>query len=94
MLFASSCSEKDYQIMDERLCIYCGKRYDRRQYQSDYGFVFCPICESKLTNRQKNNKFIQWANAKLSMSPDRSIALGQQIDDPWPDGFLVEDPLR
>ena len=65
--------------MDERLCIYCGERFDRRQ--SDYGFVFCPTCEQKLSTREKNNSFVPWAVAKQRMSPDCSIGLGQQLND-------------
>lgn len=80
--------------MDERLCIYCGERYDGRQYQSDYGIVFCPTCGQKLSNRDKNNNFVPWAVTKLRMSPDCSIALGQQVDDPWPEGFPVKGAQR
>ena len=72
--------------MDERLCIHCGDRY-HHQRQSVYGLVFCSTCEEKLSNREKNNVFMQWVKAWLSTSPDRSIALGQQSDEPWPDGF-------
>ena len=81
-------------MMDERRCIYCGERYDRSQSDSVYGFVFCSRCEQKLSNREKNNNFVPWVGAKLSMSPDFSIALRQQVDDPWPDGFRVEELLR
>jgi len=80
------------QVAAERLCIHCGLRYRRTGSNDADSNLLCVACRQSLPYRERHNFIVRYATVVQAEFPGRSVALGQQIDDPWPTGFPILNP--